>query len=196
MDLRVGSSNEATSQTDLAARIRAGSHEAEEELFQRYRRGVSVIINHYFRNPTDTEELVQETFMIAVKKIRQGDIREPEKLSGFVCGIARTLAQVRFRKSQKERLTDIDEIAPAADPKHGPLEQLLLKEQAEIVRQVIGELRMERDRQVITRFYLIDEERESICASLGLTSVHFNRVIFRALTRFKELYEQRLRDQK
>src|SRR5262245_20404571 len=110
MDLSVGSTKESTSQTDLAARIRAGSHEAEETLFQRYRRGVSVIINHYFRNPTDTEELVQETFMIAVKKIRQGDIREPEKLSGFVCGIARTLAQVRFRKSQKERLTDIDEI--------------------------------------------------------------------------------------
>src|SRR5919112_3013209 len=91
---------------DLAARIRAGSHEAEEELFRRYRRGVSVIINQNVRNLTDVEELVQETFMISVKKIRQGEIREPEKLSGFVCGIAKTLALVRSRKSQRETLAD------------------------------------------------------------------------------------------
>ncbi len=196
MDVSVGSTKEINGPVDLAARIHAGSHEAEDELFQRYRRGVSVIINNYLRNATDIEELVHETFIIAVKKIRRGEIREPEKLSGFVCGIAKKLAHVRFRKSQRETLTDIDEMGRAVDPERGPLEQLLLKEQAEIVRQVIGELRMDRDRQIITRFYLIDEDKESICASLGLTSAHFNRVIFRALARFKELYEERLRGQK
>lgn len=196
MDVSVGSTKEITDPIDLAARIRGGSREAEDELFQRYKRGVSVIINRYLSNPTDIEELVHETFIISVKKIRRGEIREPEKLSGFVCGIAKKLAQVRFRKSQRESLTDIDEMQPAVDPERGPLEQLLLKEQAEIVRQVIGELRMERDRQIITRFYLLDEDKESICASLNLTSAHFNRVIFRALARFKELYEERLRGQK
>jgi hypothetical protein len=35
--------------------------------------------------------LYQETFRIALEKIRRGDVREPEKLSGFMGGIARNL---------------------------------------------------------------------------------------------------------
>jgi RNA polymerase sigma-70 factor (ECF subfamily) len=58
------------------------------------------------------------------------------------------------------------------------------------VRKVLGELKSERDRQVLFRFYVAEEEKEKICASLGLTSLHFNRVLFRARERFRELYEQ------
>jgi DNA-directed RNA polymerase specialized sigma24 family protein len=35
------------------------------------------------------DDLYQETFCIILEKVRRGDIREAEKLSGFVCGVAR-----------------------------------------------------------------------------------------------------------
>ena len=186
------STGETTSPVDLVNRIRRGDKEAENVLVQRYSRGVSFVIREIIQNVTDVEELAQQTFMIAIEKIRQGAVREPERLSGYICGIARKLAWVHLKKTRLRNLTQIDEIAPVADSNRGPFERLLRKEEAEIVRQVIRELRMPRDREILTRYYLYDEERKSICANLSLTNVQFNRVISRALDRFKELYERRL----
>lgn len=187
-------STEITSPADLMDRIRRGNKEAEDALVQRYSRGVSFIIKRKIQNPPDIEELVQQTFMIALEKIRRGAVDEPERVSGYVCGIAEKLALAHLQKTRLRNFTAIDEIAsaPVEDSNRGPFEQLLRKEEAEIVRQVIAELRMPRDREIITRYYLHEEEKESICASLSLTSVQFNRVIFRALDRFKELYQKRL----
>jgi hypothetical protein len=43
----------------------------------------------------------------------------------------------------------------------------------------------------LVRYYLDDESKEEICAALGLSDEHFNRVIFRAKNRFRELLERR-----
>lgn len=59
-----------------------------------------------------------------------------------------------------------------------------------IVRRLIGELPTDRDRQLLLRFYVAEEEKERICSDLGLDSLHFNRVLFRARHRFKELLER------
>ena len=192
----MSSTGEITSPADLVERIRAGNKDAEDELVRRYSRGVSFIIRRKIQNPPDVEELIQQTLMIAIEKIRRGDLHEPKALSGYICGIAGKLAHVHIQKMRVRKLTDIDEIASVVDPNRGPFEQLLRKEEAQILRQVIGELKVERDREIITRRYFLDEEKESICMSLSLTSLQFNRVISRALERFRELYQEKLSQSK
>jgi RNA polymerase sigma-70 factor (ECF subfamily) len=68
--------------------------------------------------------------------------------------------------------------------------QLLQQEQAAMVRTVLGELESDRDREILFRFYLAEDDKERICRDLGLTAVHFNRVLFRARERFGELYRK------
>jgi RNA polymerase sigma-70 factor (ECF subfamily) len=46
-----------------------------------------------------------------------------------------------------------------------------------------------RDREVIKRFYLDEETKDAICQSLGLSPIHFDRVIFRARQRMRALME-------
>ena len=48
----------------------------------------------------------------------------------------------------------------------------------------------DRDREILFRFYLAEDDKERICRDLGLTAVHFNRVLFRARERFRELYRK------
>ena len=67
---------------------------------------------------------------------------------------------------------------------------LLQQEQAAMVRAVLAELDSDRDREILFRFYLADDDKERICRDLGLTAVHFNRVLFRARERFRELYRK------
>lgn len=179
-----------TGAADLVSRIVAGDRVAEDELVHRYSRGMLAVINNIVYNHIDAEELVQEMFIIALKKIRRGDLREPDRLSGFMRGIAKNLALDHARRAEGRAFTNIDEVPPPSDPHRGPLEQLLQKEEAGIVRQVLAELKEERDRQIIIRYYLLEEDKDAICANLGVTRVHFHRVKFRALGRFKELYEE------
>jgi RNA polymerase sigma-70 factor (ECF subfamily) len=45
---------------------------------------------------------------------------------------------------------------------------------------MLDEMPAARDRELLLRFYLNDEEKEQICQELHLSHEHFNRVIFRA----------------
>jgi RNA polymerase sigma-70 factor (ECF subfamily) len=152
---------------------------------------MSVIIRHRVKNAADVEDLCQETFRIALEKIRRGEVREPEKLSGFISGLARNLATAHLRRLSRWRGGNA-EAHSSIDHAPNPYDKLLSKERADIVQQLINEMRSDRDRQILYRFCVAEEDKEKICADLGLTSLHFNRVLSRAIKRFKDLYEKKV----
>jgi hypothetical protein len=51
----------------------------------------------------------------------------------------------------------------------------------------VAELPRDRDRTILTRFYLIEDEKSDICRDLNLTELGFNQVIFRARNRLRQL---------
>jgi RNA polymerase sigma-70 factor, ECF subfamily len=181
---------ETIGEADLVRLIMAGDQLAEKELVQRYSRGMSIIIRHRVKNAADVEDLCQETFRKALEKIRRGEVREPEKLSGFICSLAKNLAIGHLRRLSRWEIGNAD-APPLIDHAPNPYDRLLNKERAGIVRQVISEMRADRDRQILYRFFIKEEDKEKICADLDLTSLHFNRVLSRALKRFKDLYEKK-----
>lgn len=174
---------------DIVRRITAGDSTAEEEIIRRYERGIAVIIDNVVRNQSTTEDLSQETFRIVLEKLRRGDLRQPESLSGFVCSVARNAALDYIRRVKRSNLREeIGDAEHIADPAPNQLDQMLARERSEIVRQVIGELKSERDREVLFRYYVSEKDKNQICSDLGITRIQFNNIIYRALARFKELY--------
>jgi RNA polymerase sigma-70 factor (ECF subfamily) len=183
--------NSTDAGADLVSRIRAGDQQAEAELVERYSRGIMIIIRRDVGDASVADDLYQEAFRIALEKIRRGEVREPEKLSGFVSGVAKNLVIDYFRRAaRQEGVREVEEATFLPDPAPDQLEALLRKEQADIVRQVLKEMRNERDIQILFRFYLAEDKKEQICADLGLTSLHFNRVLHRARERYLELYKR------
>jgi RNA polymerase sigma-70 factor (ECF subfamily) len=81
-------------------------------------------------------------------------------------------------------------VTASAEP--GPLDKILREENAKIVRKILDELPLERDRQVLRRFYIAEENKASISAGLGLSSLQFDQILFRARQRYKVLYEKAL----
>jgi RNA polymerase sigma-70 factor (ECF subfamily) len=176
---------------DIVARIRAGDAAAESELVTRYSRGLAVILRRVTRDPAVADDLRQETFRIGLGKIRRGDLREPARLAGFLASLARNLAIDHYRRSERAgRTVDVDAMSGQACTHPGPLELLLKSEQAALARRVLADLDSDRDREVLTRFYVGEEDKGLLCRDLGLTSLQFNRVLFRARQRYRERYEQ------
>jgi RNA polymerase sigma-70 factor (ECF subfamily) len=178
------------SAADLVRRMQRGDPDAEAELVRRYRRGVMVIIAKAGRGRVPVEDLCQDVLVTAIKKVRAHALRGPERLSGFIAGLARMVVMDYLRKQQSR--SAIEARTPLGDRMQAPdvVSQLLQQERASIVRAVLGELESERDREILFRFYLAEDDKDSICRDLGLTAVHFNRVLFRARERYRELYRK------
>lgn len=172
----------------LVARIVRGDRRGEDDLIRRYRRGVLAVLSGARRDAAAIDDLYQETFRIAIEKIRAGALREPEKLSGFLCGLARNLAIEHFRRAARRPVSALPDDATLASGAPGPLDDLLRSERAAIARRVLSELPTERDRAILFRFYVAEEDKERICVDLGLASLHFNRILFRARERYRALY--------
>ena len=49
-----------------------------------------------------------------------------------------------------------------------------------------------RDRQILLRFYIAEEDKDRIAADYGLSSLQLNRVLHRARQRYKELLTRRM----
>ena len=175
----------------LVRLIEGGDRQAEEELCRRYHRGVSIIIERQGVNQDFVCDLCQETLVMVIRKIRGGEVRDPDCLSGYIKSVARNVAIAHFRKESKiaSRAEISEEVLPVESPP-SQFESLLQKEQARIVRKVIGEMK-DRDQQILLRYFIAEQDKEEICHDLGLTSHDFNLVLHRARRRFKELVEKR-----
>ena len=178
---------------ELVSRIRAGEPSADDELVRRYSRGVFFVINQLMPDRSQAEDVYQDSFRLALEKVRAGELREPERLSGFVCGLARNLVLEQFRKTRRrqelqEPEAGEDRPLPSLEPSQ--LDRLLRREQGELARQVLDALPSDRDRKVLYRFYIADDDKEEICADLGITSLHFNQVLCRARERYRQLFER------
>ncbi len=174
------------------AQILAGAPGAEERLVLAYGRGIAVLLDRHTSGRPEREDLFQDVFRLALEKLRGGELREPAKLPGFLAQLARSLAIEHYRKLGRRRTE------PAGDrlddaPAHRPSQEreLLERENAALVRRLLRELAQARDREILFRFYIGEEDKDSIAAELGLSSLQFNRVLHRARQRYRELYLER-----
>lgn len=177
---------------ELVRRIVSGDPAAEAELVQRFSRAVSFLLRRLTRDEAMMEDLYQETFRLVIEKVRAGELREAERLPGFVSSMARNLFLASARRVGRRQKWQGDPQAAdtAPDPAPGQLARLLAQERAALVRRVLAELTNERDREILSRYYIADQDKDVICRDLNLSDLHFNRVLFRARQRYRELFVQ------
>jgi RNA polymerase sigma-70 factor (ECF subfamily) len=173
---------------DIVKRIRQGSGRAETELWNRYSRGLLFLLRQRTGDPELAQDLRQETFRIAIEKLRAGGLEDPAKLAGYLRGIAVNLVSGEWRKRDRRKTTaDSDAIAEAPDTEANPPNEVSRAELGSLVTSMLQELKVPRDREILLRFYVQEGDKAEICSDLGISAVHFNRVLFRAKSRFRKI---------
>jgi RNA polymerase sigma-70 factor (ECF subfamily) len=104
---------EAESDRELLERIRAGDKRACADCIERHSAGVYRLALRLMQNPADAEDVVQETFLSAVKAIDGFDGRS--ELRTWLYRIAYNAAMMRLRRKEPESVS----MEEAAEPEDG-----------------------------------------------------------------------------
>ena len=137
-------------------------------------------------------DLLQDAVVTALQKLRAGGISDPAHLDGYVYRVALNHLRNHKRKS-RTRMGHSDGVGELADPtdSNRPADNLAADQWARMAKELLQEVTPVRDRELLVRFYLHEESKEALCRRYELTELHFNRVIFRARDRFRELLQRR-----
>jgi RNA polymerase sigma-70 factor (ECF subfamily) len=173
--------------TSLVAAI-AGGGDLQDEIYLRYRRPLMQVFLQRRIDRDAAQDLLQRTFLQAIKKIRAEGLDDPSNLGGYLYRTACKLATAYWRGELSRRHESDGELLSNLQDDSLSLEESLDHDlQAKCVRELMAKLPVARDREVLERFYLREEPRVAIRESMRLTELQFNQVLWRARQRFAEI---------
>ncbi|MBI2189283.1 MAG: sigma-70 family RNA polymerase sigma factor [Acidobacteria bacterium] len=179
----------ADSTFDLLKRAQAGDDAALDRLFARYlpalSRWASGRLPRWCRDLMDTDDLVQETFIRAVKRIEGFEYRHEGALQAYLRQAV--VNRIRDEVRRAKRAPVSTELEPEqADQGASPLELAVGQEAVEKYEAALQRLRPEEREAIVARVEM-DCTYEQVAQALGKPSADAARMaVSRALLRLAE----------
>ena len=181
-----------TDWADLVRRIQSGDANGMEDLYRIFSRGIRYYLCRQL-GPQELDDKVHDSFLIVVQAIQRGDLREPDRLMGFIRTVVRRQVAAHIDNvvhSRKEEV-DVEIGSRVADRRGNPEQTVAMRQKVELLRSVLMRLSA-KDREILTRFYLEEQTQEQICQEMKLTETQFRLLKSRAKARFGELGKKKL----
>ncbi len=170
----------------LVNRIIAGDREAEAELVKHFQPAVLNIIRRATNNSM-IEDFAQDTLLLVIVKIRNGELKHPDSLGAFIIRVAKNHVIEQMRKIRRRPSEDLEQAEQVRDTAPTALDQLQRSERRKRIRNLIYKLNP-RYRELLLRYYINEEPKEIICADLRMTSKQFDGVLHRARNSYRTIY--------
>ena len=179
------------------AQIRTGTRFVVEdaisnEFIKRHYTGLYTLLHRRIRDGNIAQEILNEAVATAIAHSRAGRVSDQNRLAGYVYRVALNLYR-NYRREYANRPSahagdeDVDQLPAQQATEEAAMDSSIMRH----VVDIIASLPTARDREIIKRFYLDEEDKAEICRSMGLSAVHFDRVVFRARQRMRSLLEAR-----
>lgn len=178
--------------TSLVAGIRKGDRSLEKELLHRYYARVKRQVLHYTRDTWRAEDITHDTLLTILLRLRDTGINQPESLDSFVYQTTK-FTYFSWLRQWINRSGCFDELQEQVDSVDTQ-QSILDGERRHLLFDLVGTMRVERDREILRRSYLLEETKSVVCEALALSPVHFDRTAFRARERLKDHIWQQHQD--
>jgi len=168
--------------------IREADPAAMESLYAIFAKGIRFFL---LRNlgPEEIDDKVHDCFVIVTQAIRNGELREPERLMGYVRTVVKRQIAASIDTAVQQRRTRADfedTLFSASDWRDNPEHSVMSRQRVELARKVLNGI-SQRDRDILNRFYVLEQSQDQICADMGLSYNQFRLLKSRAKARFGEL---------
>jgi len=174
----------------LALMITQGDKKAQTEFIQLNYKWLLIIIRRKFSHSNNHEDIVQDAFLLAITKLKKDEINNPKAILGFLRTAALNIGFSYLREDKKfQSSVEQDLIEKIQNNTQDVLSKLIWKDKSNYVKQVISELKVQRDKDILNKFYFQDQGKPAICQELKLSNEHFDRVLYRAKQRLKQIID-------
>lgn len=166
-------------------RLRAGEAEVEEH-FSIYFAGCLRLKLRAGRYPApDIDDIVQETFVRALEKLRANGLRQAESLGAFVFAICKHICMERSRPRKLEPLPEnYSEFLQSPDNQEN---DLLEGERKRSLWQAMGELEP-KDSKLLVAFFFDERPKDEICKAFGVSRSYLRVCLHRVKKALKRRY--------
>lgn len=179
----------ALSDADLARSIGSTApgeaSAAEGELYARLAPRVRLYGLRHLRDPHAAADLVQQIMLMTIEHLRDGKLREPERLASYVLGMCRMVV-LDLRRGGRRRERVLQQFAgdlPAAEVTAPP--SLATPRLTDCLAALT-----ERERSVLVLTFHAERTALEVARELNLTAANVRVIRHRALTRLRACLER------
>jgi RNA polymerase sigma-70 factor, ECF subfamily len=173
----------------FVALARSGDAGAWNALLERYRMPLYVFIFQFAHDEEASFDLVQETFLSAVRHI--GSLEDDSRFASWLFGIAHQKCIQRWRKLSREEEALKDLAESPSDFEDDPRRALIRREQEADFLRLIDQL-PPLHRSALVLYFIEDFSIAQIAEISGVSSGTVKSRLHYAKKAFKELWEERI----
>jgi len=136
----------------------------------------------------DAADLAMNAVIAAARSISRGEIKDPNKLPGYVRSVAVRCLAATIEGSVRARQRECEVTPNLAASAQTPEELAIQRQRAKIVTKVLGAI-PRQEREILTRFYIDGQTKEEICEQLQLSDDQFRNIKSRAKLRVTSMVQ-------
>jgi RNA polymerase sigma factor (sigma-70 family) len=159
----------ATNDAQLVEWTLAGDRAAFATIVERYQALVCSITYNATGSLSVSEDLAQETFLAAWRQLRE--LREPERLRSWLCGITRFLVGKEYRRRGRDPIhaaEGLETVQEAPSPEASPAMQAVSREEEDLLWRALERI-PDAYREPLILFYRQEKSVERVAAELELS---------------------------
>src|SRR5215469_1990381 len=168
-------------------RLQAGDFRTQEHFVAYFSELIQLKLRSRLNSPQAIEDVRQETFTRVFAALRDGKIRQPERLGAFVNSMCNNVLLEHYRSSSRDDSLDDEEEPDFPAPNVDVLGAIANQQMAEKIQQILEEM-PERDRRVLREVFLEERDKDAVCSDFGVDREYLRVLLHRAKQSFKSLY--------
>jgi RNA polymerase sigma-70 factor (ECF subfamily) len=169
-------------------RLAAGDPPTSNHFIRYFTKILLIKLRAKMRSPSEAEDAAQETLYRVLRYVASHrGIDRPEALGAFVNSVSEHVVLEAFREGG--RFQQVPESVPEPIERAFNAEVTCISdERKQLVRRQLLKLR-QRDRVVLERVFLLEQDKDAICADLNIDRNYLRVQVHRALARFRAILE-------
>ena len=165
---------------ELWIRLNRGDPCAEAEVVTQYGGALKSTLTRRAYDRSAVPDLYQETFVRFFSRLRKRGLHQPEKALHFLQRIAVNVCLEDNRRYQSSISSPAFDADQQPDFNESPVSSASRNSVRKALFLCLSQLKAVRDKEILLRYYFLEQEKSTICAELDLSVAHFDRVIYRA----------------
>jgi RNA polymerase sigma-70 factor (ECF subfamily) len=154
---------------------------AESELYRRLAPRVRLYGLRHLRDKHAAADLVQQVLLMTLERLREGKVREPDRIASFVLGTCR-MTVLEIRRGNRRREVLLDTWSEQAEAFDSPESSMLEPDRLAGCLEALPA----RERSVVVLSFFADKQADEVGAELSISGGNVRVIRHRALTRLRE----------